>query len=42
VIGNIVGGAHEIVERKNRPAVARSNEPGRHREILIPVTLARS
>ena len=42
VVGDVVGRAHEIVERQDRPAMARSNEPGRHREILIPVALARS
>jgi len=42
VIGNVVGGAHEIVERKDRSAMARVNKPGRHRKIFVPVTLARS
>ena len=42
VVGDVVGGTDEIVERQDRPAMARSNEPGRHREILIPVALARS
>ena len=41
VIGNVVGGAHEIVERQDRRAIARMNEKGRNREILIPVALAR-
>ena len=42
VVGDVVRRAHEIVERQDRPAMAPSNEPGRHREILIPVALARS
>ena len=41
MIGDIVGGAHEIVERHDHLAVARMNEPGGDREILVPVALAR-
>ena len=41
MIGDVVGGAHEIVERQDRRAVARMNKPRRNREILIPVSLAR-
>ena len=41
MIGDIVGGAHEIVERQDRLAVARMNEKGGDREILVPVALAR-
>ncbi len=42
VVGDVVRCAHEIIERQDRPAMAWRNKPGRHREILIPVTLARS
>src|SRR5207253_10554829 len=42
MIGNIVGGAHELVEREDRRAVARLNQPRRHGKILIPVPFARS
>jgi hypothetical protein len=40
VIGNVVGGADEIVEGQDRLAMARVNEKGRDREIFIPVPLA--
>ena len=42
MIGNVVGGADEIVERQDRAAMARMNEKGRHREILVPMSLARA
>ena len=41
MIGDVVGGAHEIVERQDRLAIARANEEGRHRKILIPMAFAR-
>src|SRR5690242_16046057 len=37
MIGDVVGGAYEIVEREDRLAMARMNEKGCYREILIPV-----
>jgi hypothetical protein len=40
MIGDVVGGADEIVEGQDRLAVARRNEKGGDREILIPVALA--
>ena len=42
MIGDIVGGAHEFVEREDRCAMARLNEPRGHGEVLVPVALARS
>jgi hypothetical protein len=42
MIGNIVCGAHKIVERQNRAAMAWVNKKGRDRKILIPVALAGS
>jgi hypothetical protein len=42
MIGNIIGGADEIIERQNWLAMARVNEKGRNREIFIPVALART
>jgi hypothetical protein len=40
VIGNIVGGAYEVIERQNHVAMARVNKKRRDRKILIPVALA--
>src|SRR5215469_5402684 len=40
MIGDVVGGANEIVERQDHFAMTRMNEPGGDREILIPVSLA--
>jgi hypothetical protein len=42
MVGDIVGGADEIVECEDRLAMARVNEKGRHREVFIPVSLART
>ncbi len=42
MVGDVVGGAHEIVEREDRRAVARMDEPRGHRKILVPMALARS
>ena len=41
MIGDIVGGAHKIVERQDGAAVARMNQEGGDREILVPVSLSR-
>ena len=41
MIGNVVGGADEIIERQDRAAIARVNKERRHREIFIPMPLAR-
>ena len=40
VIGDVVGGADEIIERQDHAAMARMYEKGRHREILVPMPLA--
>ena len=40
VVGDVVRRAHEVIEGEDRRAVARMDEPGRHRKILIPVRLA--
>ena len=40
VIGDVVGHAHEIVERQDRLAIARRDQSRGHREILVPVSLA--
>ena len=42
VIGNVVGGADEIVEGKNQRAMTRMNDPRRDRKILVTVGLAGS
>jgi hypothetical protein len=42
VIGDIVGGSDEIVERQDQRAVTRMNDPGRDRKILVAVCLAGS
>jgi len=42
MVGNVVGGADEIVERQDRLAMARVDEKGCDREIFIPVPLART
>ena len=42
MVGDVVGDAHELVERQDRRTEARMDEMGRHREILVPVSLARS
>ena len=41
MVGDVVGGAHEIVERQDRRAMARVNEERGDREILVPVAFAR-
>ncbi len=40
VVGDVVGGADEIIERQNHRAMARMNQERRHREILVPMPLA--
>jgi len=42
VVGDVVRRAHEFVERQDRRAMARMNEPRRDRKILVAVALARS
>ena len=42
MVGDVVRGAHEIVERQDWRTMARLNQPGSHREIFIPMTLARA
>jgi hypothetical protein len=42
MIGDIIGGADEIVEGQDRLAVARRNKKGRDREIFVPMVLARA
>jgi hypothetical protein len=42
MIGDIVGGSDEIVERQDQRAVTRMNDPGRDRKILVAVCLAGS
>ena len=42
VIGDIVGGADEVIEGKNQRAVARMDDPRRHRKVLVAVRLAGS
>ena len=39
MVGNIVGGANEIIECENRRAITRMNKKRGDREILVPVTL---
>jgi hypothetical protein len=40
VVGNVVGDAHELVERQNQPAMAGFDHEGRDRKVLVLVTLA--
>ena len=40
MIGDIVGGSDEIVERKDQRPVPRVNDPRRDRKILVAVSLA--
>ena len=40
MIGDIVGGADEIIERQDHLAVARMNQKRGDRKILVPVSLA--
>ena len=40
VIGDIVGDAHELVERQDGRAMARGDQPGRDRKILVAMALA--
>jgi hypothetical protein len=42
MIGDVVGDPHEFVECHDRPPVRRGNQPGGHREILVPRALAGS
>jgi hypothetical protein len=42
MIGDVVGGPDEIVERKNQRPVPRVNEKGGNRKILVAVSLAGS
>ena len=41
VVGDVVGGPDEIVERKNRRPVLRTDDPRGNRKILVAVRLAR-
>ncbi len=40
MIGDVVGGAHEIIERQDCAAMTRMDKPRGNREILVPVSLA--
>ena len=42
MVGDVVGGADEIVERQNQLAMPRVDDPRRHRKVLVPVGLAGS
>ena len=42
VIGDVVGGPDEIVERENQRPVTRMNDPRRDRKVLVAVSLAGS
>ena len=42
VVGDVVGGSDEIVERKDQRPVARMDDPRRHRKVLVAVCLAGS
>jgi hypothetical protein len=42
VVGNVVGGPDEIIERKNQRPVARMDNPRRDRKILVTIGLAGS
>ena len=42
MIGNVVGGPHEIVERQDQRPVTRMNDPRRDRKILVAVGLSGS
>ena len=42
MIRHVVRGAHEFVEREDDAAVARMNEPRRHRKVLVAVGFSRS
>src|SRR3979411_3015401 len=42
MIGNIVGGPDEVIERENQRAVARMDDPRRHRKVLVTMGLAGS
>ena len=42
VIGDVVGGAHELVERENRRAMLRRDQQRGDREVLVPMALART
>src|SRR5207244_8057621 len=42
MVGNVVGGADEIVVGKNQRPVARMDDPRRHRKVLVAVSLAGS
>ena len=40
MVRDVVGGAHEAVERENQSAVTASDQAGSHREVLVPMGLA--
>src|SRR3954451_10376740 len=42
MIGNVIGGAHEIVKGEDQRAVPRMDDEGPHRKVLVPVCLAGS
>jgi hypothetical protein len=42
MVGDVVGDAHELVERKDRAAMRRRDQPRGHGEILVPRALAGS
>ena len=42
VIGDVVGDAHEFVERQDDAAMARVDQPRRDRKILVAMALART
>jgi hypothetical protein len=41
MVGDVVGGAHEVVEGENRSAVLRPDQERGHRKVLVAVPLAR-
>ena len=42
MVGDVVGGANEIVECQNRAAMARMDEKRRDRKVLVPVSFSRA
>ena len=42
VVRDVIGGSHEFVEGEYGRAVARVNQPGGYREILVPMAFART
>ncbi len=42
MVGDVVGGAHEIVEGEDQRPMLGADDPGRDRKVLVPVCLAGS